>query len=231
MKWAMIRAAKITGPVLLVAGLACNKSTAPEPSTTPTATEAAPAAPSTVAPAEPAVLGRAAPDFTLTDLEGKSHKLSDYEGKTVVLEWFNPDCPFVRQSHTEGTLKGMADKFVGDDVVWLAINSNAEGMQGHGKAANEAGRERYGIEHPILLDPNGAVGKAYGAKRTPHMYVIAPGGKLVYRGAIDNSKGGDLEDVPEVENYVAKTIELVKAGQPVDMGEVPAWGCTVKYAK
>lgn len=228
----MIRVAKIAAPLMLLASVACNKSTAPEPSTTPTATESTPAtAPTTSAPETHAVLGQPAPDFSLTDLEGKTHELSAYKGKTVVLEWFNPDCPFVNQSHTEGTLKGMAKNFIGDDLVWLAINSNAEGMQGHGKAANEAGRDRYGITYPILLDPTGEVGRAYGAKRTPHMYVIDPTGKLVYRGAIDNSKGGDLEDVPEVENYVAKTIELVKAKQPVDMGEVPAWGCTVKYGK
>ncbi|MEM1034120.1 MAG: thioredoxin family protein [Myxococcota bacterium] len=200
------------------------------------APEAAPVAETTTtrtkdaAPTQPAVLGQAAPDFTLTDLDGKTHRLADYRGKTVVLEWFNPDCPFVRQSHTEGTLKGLAQTMVGDDLVWLAVNSGAPGKQGHGREANQAGRTRYGIDHPILLDPSGAVGKAYGAKRTPHMYVIDPTGKLVYRGAIDNSKGGDLEDVSEVENYVAKTVTLVRAGQSVDLGETPAWGCTVKYA-
>jgi len=223
--------AKLLAPITLLAAIGCStKSTAPEPTATPTATEAAPPA-TTKAPTEPAVLGQAAPDFTLSDLDGKTHKLSDYAGKTVVLEWFNPDCPFIRQSHTEGTLETMAKDMVSDELVWLAINSNAEGKQGHGKGANEAGKKKYGIEHPILLDPTGEVGKAYDAKRTPHMYVIDPSGKLVYRGAIDNSKGGDLEDMDvEVENYVAKTIELVKAGKPVDMGETTAWGCSVKYA-
>src|SRR5690606_13798787 len=146
-------------------------------STKPAAAETGPAM-------KKAVLGAEAPDFELTSLDGEKVKLSDYRGKTVVLEWFNPQCPFVKQSHTEGTLKGMAKRYRDDGVVWLAINSNKAGSQGASVEAMKEGRESFGIDYPILLDPDGTVGKAYGAKHTPHMYVIHPDGRLVYRGAL-----------------------------------------------
>lgn len=183
-----------------------------------------------VAPSDNAVLGKSAPDFTLKGLDGSQVRLSDHKGKIVVLEWFNPECPFVRQAHTEGQLKGMAARYRADGIVWLAVNSNAEGKQGNGVDANREGKERFAMDYPVLLDEDGKVGRAYGAERTPHMYVIDDKGVLVYRGAIDNTQGGDAEDVPTVVNYVADAIADVKAGKPVRQAQTEAWGCTVKYS-
>jgi peroxiredoxin len=178
-----------------------------------------------------AAIGQPAPEFSLADLEGNKHTLSQHKGKVVVLEWFNPECPFVRQSHTEGQLKGMAARVRDQGVVWLAINSNAPGKQGHGPDANRAGKERYGIDYPILSDETGEVGRAYGAEHTPHMFVIDAEGVLRYRGAIDNTEGGDPEDVDPLVNYVADALAAVAEGKPVATAESKAWGCTVKYAK
>ena len=127
-------------------------------------------------------VGDKAPAFTMPTDGGGKVSLAAHRGKVVVLEWFNPDCPFVNQAHLEGNLKGLAKKH--PEVVWIAINSNAAGKQGHEPERNRAGRERFGIDYPIALDADGAVGKAYGATRTPEIYVIDPEGNLVYRGAL-----------------------------------------------
>lgn len=181
-----------------------------------------------------AELGQPAPDFELTGLDGAKAKLSDFKGKVVVIEWFNPDCPYVKQAHRKGSLKGFAknvkDKY--GDVVWLAVNSGAEGKQGHGDDTNRAGKEKFGIDYPILYDATGDVGRAYGATNTPHMYVIDKTGKLVYAGALDNTRSGDPEDAePELINYVANALEDVAAGREVKTPKTEAWGCSVKYAK
>jgi peroxiredoxin len=181
--------------------------------------------------ATPVALGAAAPDFELPDLDGKKVKLSDYRGKVVVLEWFNPECPFVKQSHEEGSLKTMAERSVADGVVWLAIDSNALGKQGSDVETIRAGIQRFGMKHPVLLDPEGKVGRMYGATRTPHMYVIDAAGVLVYRGAIDDTSGGDVDQGQKVTNFVADAITDVKASQPVRTADTKAWGCTVKYAE
>lgn len=227
--------------VLTLAIAACNKpETGPEPAKPTTASpdpakDAASASPAAPASPAKAALGQPAPDFELTGLDGAKAKLSDHQGKMVVLEWFNADCPYVKNAHTIGSLKGLAKRLkatYGDELVWLAVNSNAEGKQGHGDEANRAGKEKYGIDYPILYDLDGKVGKAYGATNTPHMYVIDKTGKLVYAGALDNSGSGDPEDAePELINYVEKALEDVKAGRPVNEAETKAWGCSVKYAK
>ncbi len=179
-----------------------------------------------------AAVGAAAPDFTLTDVDGKTHKLADHKGKLVVLEWFNPDCPFVRNSHTKGSLVGTAKKLGGKGVVWLAVNSAAPGKQGGGVERNKEARKQYGLENPILLDEKGEVGKTYGATNTPHMYVIDKDGKLVYRGAIDNSPDGEGKSPQggKLVNYVEAALEDVTAGRPVRTAETRAYGCGVKYS-
>lgn len=176
-----------------------------------------------------AKVGTPAPDFTLKDLDGKEVKLSEFKGKTVVLEWFNPGCPFVKASHTEGSLKGMAMKH--KDVVWLAINSGGPGKQGHGVDPNRAAAQQFQLGHPVLVDADGVVGKLYGAQRTPHMFVIDPAGKLVYRGAVDNSpdgagkspKGGALV------NYVENALTAIQSSRAVEPAETAPYGCSVKY--
>lgn len=197
------------------------------------ASEPAALAPAATAPAAtgPAQIGAPAPDFTLQDLDGKSVSLSQFRGKVVVLEWFNPGCPFVRNSHTVGSLKGLADKHSGNGVVWLAINSGGPGKQGAGVEANREGVSQFGMHYPVLVDDTGKVGQLYGAERTPHMFVVNAEGVLVYRGAIDNSPDGEGQS-PEggkLVNYVDSAIGAIQSGAKVTPAETKAYGCSVKY--
>jgi peroxiredoxin len=176
-----------------------------------------------------AELGKAAPAFKLTSLDGEQVDLAKYKGKTVVLEWFNPGCPFVKRNHGEGPLKDMAAKQAERGVVWLAINSGSAGKQGHGADVNKSARDAWAMKHPILLDESGAVGKAYGAQHTPEMYIVDPAGVLVYRGAIDNAPDGDPSEGNTVINYVDAALQDVAAGRPVAKAETKAYGCSVKY--
>lgn len=204
----------------------------------PATASASTGAPTTAAPiAVPptssgsARVGEAAPDFTLRDLDGKEVKLSSFRGKRVVLEWFNPGCPFVDKSHTVGSLKTLARDVTAKGVVWLAVNSGAAGKQGHGVTANREGATRYGLTHPILLDENGAVGKLYGATRTPQMFVVDERGVVVYAGAIDNSPDAEGQS-PEggtLRNHVAEALAALEAGKPVPVAETKPYGCSVKY--
>jgi peroxiredoxin len=182
--------------------------------------------------AEGANLGPAPPDFDLPDLDGKRIRLSELRGKTIVLEWFNPECPFVKASHTKGSLVDTAKRQSATGVIWLAINSNAPGKQGAGVEKNRTGKETFGLSHPILLDENGQVGQRYGAKRTPHMYVIDAKGILVYKGAIDNSPDGEGESPKDgkLVNYVDAALADIAAGRAVAAAETEAYGCSVKYA-
>ncbi|HEU5075365.1 MAG TPA: redoxin family protein [Polyangiaceae bacterium] len=191
------------------------------------------AAPAPAAEArQPANVGAPAPDFALQDLNGKLVRLGDFKGKTVVLEWFNPECPFVKLSHTKGSLKGLADKHTGSgSLVWLAINSGAEGKQGHGIQANRRGVEAFGLKHPVLLDPEGLVGKSYGATNTPHMFIIDPKGTLVYSGAIDNSPDaeGQSPSGGSLVNYVSQALDELGQGKALSVPKTKAYGCSVKY--
>lgn len=180
-----------------------------------------------------AEVGKPAPDFTLKDVDGKDVKLSSFKGKKVVLEWFNPGCPFVKAAHSKGSLKEAAKKQTANGVVWLAINSGAPGKQGAGADANKAAAKTWSMDHPILLDESGAVGKAYGATNTPHMMVIDDKGTLVYRGAIDNSPDGEGESAPggKLVSYVDGALSDLAAARPIGTAETKAYGCSVKYGK
>ena len=228
---------------LLSALVACSKPPsatveAASPESAPAAAEAkasdpaaATAAAQPAAETGPAQIGAPAPDFTLQDLDGKSVTLSQFRGKVVVLEWFNPGCPFVRASHTVGSLDGLADKHAKDGVVWLAINSGGPGKQGAGADVNREGMTEFGMHYPVLLDDRGKVGQLYGAERTPHMFVIDAEGVLVYRGAIDNSPDGEGKS-PEggkLVNYVDGAISAIRSGAKVSPAETKAYGCGVKY--
>ncbi len=181
--------------------------------------------------AAPATVGKPAPDFTLKDLDGKDVKLSSFKGKTVVLEWFTPGCPFVKKSHTVGSLVGTAAKHAKNGVVWLAINSNAPGKQGGDPKDSAAAKKTWSLEHPILIDPTGATGKAYGATNTPHMFVIDAKGTLVYAGAIDNSPDGEGKSARDgkLVNYVDAALEDLAAKRAVKTSTTKAYGCGVKY--
>ena len=181
--------------------------------------------------AAPAAVGKPAPDFTLKSLDGKQVKLSSFKGKVVVLEWFNPGCPYVKKSHTVGSLIDTAKKHGKNGVVWLAVNSGAPGKQGADPKDNASAAKTWKMEHPILLDPTGATGKAYGATNTPHMFVIDAKGTLVYAGAIDNSRDGEGKS-PEggkLVNYVDAALDDVAAKRAVKTATTKAYGCSVKY--
>ncbi len=183
-------------------------------------------------PGAKAKIGSPAPGFTLPDLEGKRVSLDQFKGKTVVLEWFNPFCPFVKASHTKGSLKDAAKRASKKGIVWLAINSSGKGLKGHGVSANVNGKKEWQMAHPILLDELGVVGKAYGAKRTPQLFVIDSHGVLVYSGAVDNSPDGEGESPSDgkLVSYVDAALSDLAAGRPVATPKTEAYGCSVKYA-
>ncbi len=176
-----------------------------------------------------AVVGQPAPDFMLKGVDGQALSLSEFRGKTVVLEWFNPDCPFVKLAHGEGPLPAIAKRHLKNGGVWLAINSGAPGKQGHGARRNLKARGEYGMGYPILLDASGAVGRAYGATNTPQVYIVDAKGILVYAGAIDDTGGGGYDRGPFV-NYLRKSLESISNGQKPGVTETKPWGCSVKYS-
>lgn len=192
------------------------------------ATPAKPAARS-AAKADGAKVGEKAPDFTLTDTSGKTFTLADAtkEGKIVVLEWFNPECPVVVNHHEKNpTFKNMVNEFAGKDVVIVAINSTAAGKPGSEKTLNADKAKAWGMNYPVLLDPDSKIARLYGAKTTPHMFVIDKDGTLAYAGAIDNGSAAKPGDT----NYVTQAVNELLAGQTVTKAETRPYGCSVKYA-
>jgi peroxiredoxin len=199
-------------------------STAPSPAPSSVAAQ--------VAALSSAELGKPAPDFTLPDTEGHPVHLADYKGKTVVLEWFNPRCPYVNKAHMKGSLVDAAKRHQAEGVVWLGVNSAAPGKQGYGAEASALGKRTFALDHPILLDESGTVGHAYGATNTPDMFVIDPAGTLVYRGAIDNSPDGEGESPTggKLVRYVDDALADLAAARPVATAMTKPYGCSVKYA-
>lgn len=218
--------------ILLAASLtALGCTNAPPPTPEPGKGSPTSALQPAAAPAVAAAVGAPAPDFTLQGDDGKTVHLADLRGKTVVLEWFNPDCPFVKASHLKGSLRDAAKRRTAKGVVWLGINSAAPGKQGNAPERVAAGKRSFGLEHPILADESGQVGHLYGATNTPHIFVIDAKGILVYRGAIDNSPDGEGES-PEggkLINYVDAALDDLDASRPVGTKETKAYGCSVKY--
>jgi hypothetical protein len=176
--------------------------------------------------------GQAAPDFSLTDINGKTHKLSDFRGKTVVLEWVNPECPFVvKHYESSGNIPAMQKAAAADGVVWLSINSGKAGAQGDFEPMKVASWSAKTGAAPAAYfrDSDGAVGKLYGAKTTPHMFVITGDGMIAYAGAIDSIRSTKAEDIAKSTNYVTAALEAIKAGQPVAKASTEPYGCSVKY--
>lgn len=223
---------------LLFLGAACTRTAASssegappsDAATTPASTPATTPAPA-AAPLETAAIGKPAPAFDLVDTEGKHHSLADGAGKLLVLEWWNPGCPFVKYAHGEGPLRDMAKRETEAGVVWLAINSGAPGKQGAGADNSREGATGFGMQHPVLLDEDGVVGHTYGATKTPHVFLIDAKGTLVYRGAIDNAPIGEVDGGGAYRNHLAEALAEVRAGKPVSVAETPSYGCSVKYAK
>lgn len=173
-----------------------------------------------------AEVGQPAPDFELLDLDGNEVRLSDFAEGTVVLEWFNPGCPFVVRAHEQGELNTWPGTV--EDVTWLAINSSAPGNQGHGVELNVEAVEKWSMGYKVLVDEDGTVGHSYEAKTTPHMYVIHKG-VLAYAGAIDNDQRGDKGD--ERINFVKQALSELAAGDDVSIPETRPYGCSVKYSR
>ncbi len=177
-------------------------------------------------------VGQPAPDFTLVDVQGRSHKLSDYKGKVVVLEWVNPECPIVVKHYNSQNMQGTQKAAAADGAIWLSINSAGyEGAQGDfNEAAAVDWQKKVGaVTTGYLRDRTSKVGRLYGATSTPHMFVINREGVLVYKGAIDSIPSGSERDIPKATNYVKAALESLKAGQPIAKPVTQAYGCSVKF--
>ncbi len=179
-----------------------------------------------------AEVGQMAPDFTLTDINGNKHSLSGYKGKTVVLEWVNPECPIVRKHYDRsGNIPKLQKGATADGVVWLTINSAAAGNQGDYAAAqvHDWQRRISFASTAYLRDQDGKVGRLYDARTTPHLFIINGSGTLVYAGGIDSIRSSRVEDIAKATNYVAEALADIKAGKPVRTAHSQPYGCAIKY--
>ena len=177
-------------------------------------------------------IGETAPDFTLTDIAGRVHHLTDYKGKVVVLEWNNPDCPFVHKHYDSGNIPALQRSATAAGVIWLTINSGASDMEGGDYTDAQLQtflQKTNAAPTAYLRDGAGKVGRLYGAKTTPHCFVISAEGKLVYSGAIDSIRSADAAGIPAAKNYVAAALADLKAGRPVATPSTRPYGCGVKY--
>ena len=176
--------------------------------------------------------GQAAPDFALPDLQDKTLKLSDYAGKYVVLEWVNPDCPFVKKHYNSANMPTLQKEAGAKNVVWLSLNST---HPGHSEFKTPAQMKSWltskdAAPRTVLFDRDGGTGKAYGAKTTPHMYVIDPAGKLIYAGGIDDKRSTNMDDIKTAKNFVRVALDEALAGKPVSVASSVPYGCSIKYA-
>ena len=176
-------------------------------------------------------VGQAAPAFTAVDSKGKEHKLADFKGKVVVLEWTNHDCPYVKKHYTSSNMQNLQKQATDAGVVWLSVISSAPGEQGHveGAKADELSASRKAVPTAVLLDPKGTIGKAYDARTTPHMYVIDAKGVLRYAGGIDSIASTKVEDVAKADPYFKTALEAVVKGEEVKQTVTRPYGCNVKY--
>ena len=181
--------------------------------------------------ADSPAVGSAAPDFSVSDSKGKTQSVSQYKGKYVVLEWFNPECPFVKKHYGSGNMQKLQEEFTGKGVVWLTIDSSAPETEGNltPDQANAKIAEWKTHSTALLLDPEGKAGRTYGAKNTPHMFVINPEGKLIYAGAIDSKATPNPADIASSTNYVKAALDESLAGKPVTTPSSRPYGCSVKY--
>jgi len=179
---------------------------------------------------DPAI-GEAAPTFTATDSNGTSHDLASFKGKYVVLEWLNHGCPYVKKHYGAKNMQALQKAYTDKGVVWLSIISSTEGKQGYStpKEANDAVAAHGASPTAVLLDPKGEIGRKYGAKTTPHMFVINPAGEVIYKGAIDSESTTDPADIAGATNYVKAALDAAMAGNAVATTQSKPYGCSVKY--
>jgi peroxiredoxin len=180
---------------------------------------------------DPPPVGSAAPDFSLANAKGETHSLSQYKGKYVVLEWFNPQCPFVKKHYGSGNMQELQEEYTGRGVVWLTINSSAPGTWGalSPEQADQKMTEWKMHQTALLLDPEGKAGRAYGAKNTPNMVVINPEGNIIYEGAIDSKATPNPGDIPNSTNYVRAALDESLGGKSVTTAKTKPYGCAVEY--
>lgn len=179
-----------------------------------------------------AVNGKPAPGFAALDSKGETRSLAEFAGKTVVLEWSNHDCPYVKKHYGAGAMQALQKEAAAEGVVWLTVISSAPGQQGHvnGAAADQLSASRGAAPTAVLLDPSGELGRLYGAKTTPHMYVVNPAGELVFQGGIDDKPTANPADLKTARNHVRAALADLRAGRPVAVASATPYGCSVKYA-
>ena len=178
-----------------------------------------------------AVPGQAAPALSLADVNGRTVNLADFRGKHVVVEWNNPNCPFVRKHYDSGNMQGLQKKLAAPDLVWLTVNSTANGHSDYMPPQALAGWLKKAGATPtaVLMDADGKAGRNYGARTTPHMYVIDPQGRVAYAGAIDDKRSANPADAKTARNYVTQAMSELRAGKPVSVASTVPYGCSVKY--
>ncbi len=178
-----------------------------------------------------ATVGQPAPGFALSDTNGKAVNLTDYKGKTVVLEWHNPECPFVKKHYDSANMQALQSKYTKDGVVWLSVSSTEPGHQDYKKpdVINALLKTSKASPTAYLMDESGSAGKSYGARTTPHMYIINPQGTLVYAGGIDDKRSANIADIKSAKNFVAAALDEMKADKPVSVATSTPYGCSVKY--
>jgi len=176
--------------------------------------------------------GQSAPNFRAADVTGKAVSLADFKGKYVVLEWNNPGCPFVQKHYDSGNMQSLQKRYGAENVAWLSINSTTESSSDYMAPAKLAAwfKQHNAAPTAVLMDTNGEIGRAFGAKVTPHMYVIDPNGTLVYAGAIDDKRSANPADVKTASNFVATALTEAKSGKPVSKATSNAYGCSIKYS-
>jgi len=189
------------------------------------------AAPELGAQEAQAQIGEHAPAFTLPDTYGDEHSLPDYEGEWVVLEWLNYDCPFVRKHYDSGNMPSLQETYGSKGVIWFAVVSSAPGKQGYfaPDEMNRRSEQAGSVAKAVLLDPEGTVGRLYGARTTPQMVLIDPAGTVLYNGAIDDKPSARIETIEGAHNYLVAAIEEAMAGKPVSVPTSQPYGCSVKY--
>lgn len=182
--------------------------------------------------AKPLEVGQPAPDFTIVDFGGTSHSLSAYRGKIVVMEWVNPDCPIVKKHYDRsGNIPKLQRQARNDGIVWISINSGSSGSQGD-LATSQVGawiEKHRGAPSAYIRDVKGDLGRLFGARTTPHFFIVNPEGVLVYQGAIDSIRSGDPADIDRAENYVKSALEAVKLGRMPEKSSSQPYGCAIKY--
>src|SRR5438046_1149607 len=180
---------------------------------------------------DPPPVGTTAPDFSVTDAKGETHSPSQYKGKYVVLEWFNPECPFVKKHYGSGNMQKLQQEYTSKGVVWLTVDSNAPGTEGNltAEQAKKIMDSWKTKQTALLLDPESQIAKLYGAKNTPNMVVINPEGKIVYEGAIDSKASPNPADIPTSTNYVKAALDESLGGKAVSNAQTTPYGCHITY--